>query len=698
MDLVIVESPAKARTISKFLSRKYKILASQGHLIDLPRSKLGVDVEDNFTPHYITIRGKGKILKELKEAGKKADKVYLAADPDREGEAICWHIGRALNLNLEEPLRVEFNEITKNAVKEAFKNPRVLDCNRVDAQQARRVLDRLVGYQISPLLWRKIRGGLSAGRVQSVAVRLICERQQEIDDFKEEEYWTIETLLEEGKEKKTFKAALDKHKNKKIKLENETEAGRVVRELEKEDFVVESVKRSQKRRRPNAPFTTSSLQQEASNKLGFSSRKTMSLAQQLYEGINIGGGETVGLITYARTDSVRVSAEAQKEARQLIGERFGKEYLPARAPVYKSRQGAQDAHEAIRPTMVTKDPQAVKEHLSRDQNRLYKLIWERFLVSQMSPAVYDQVRVVIKAGDYTLRASGSTLVFPGFLALFKTDDKEKEVALPALTEGGELKLKEVTPQQHFTQPPPRFNEASLIKMLEEKGIGRPSTYSPIIETIQSRGYVTKEGKAFVPAELGFIVVEMMKTYFPEVIDIDFTARMEQRLDEIEEGKLEWLEVISDFYNGSFKERLETAEQKIEKVEIEPEVTDEICPNCGKRLVIKHGRFGRFMACPGYPECKYTKKIVKDTGVKCPAEGCTGTMIERRSKKGRIFYGCSKYPDCTFSLWNKPLPAPCPKCGSLMTEKWKGQTRSALCTNKECGYEKKFTEEKVSSKS
>ena len=697
MNLVIVESPAKARTISKFLSKKYKVMASLGHLIDLPKSKLGVDVEDNFKPNYITVRGRGKILSELKAAGKKAEQIFLAADPDREGEAICWHLGRALNLDPKTAGRVEFNEITKEAVKEAFKNPRVIDLNRVDAQQARRVLDRLVGYQISPLLWRKIRGGLSAGRVQSVAVRLICDREEEINNFQEEEYWTIEALLKEKKKASEFKATLERYKQKKIKLSNEDDANRVLDELKNERFFVETIKRSKKRRMPAAPYITSSLQQDASNRLGFSSKKTMSLAQELYEGVNIGGGATVGLITYMRTDSTRISAEAQKEARKWLESRYGKDYIPTRAPVYKARQGAQEAHEAIRPTMVVKDPAALKDYLSRDQQRLYKLIWERFMASQMSPALYDQVKVTVQAGDYSLNAGGSTLLFDGFLALSQNNEPEKTTVLPVLAEKEELQLKELLPQQHFTQPPPRFNEASLIKTLEEKGIGRPSTYSPIIDRIQTRGYVLKEQKVFRPTELGFVVTEMMKSYFPEVMDIDFTARLEQQLDDIETGKLKYLQVISDFYDGYFKERLKTADQKIEKVELTPEVTDEICPKCGRQLVVKHGRFGRFLACPGYPECKYTKKIVNDTGVKCPRPGCSGTMIERRTKKGRLFYGCSRYPQCDFSLWQKPLPEPCPKCGSLMTEKRKGPVKTALCTNKDCGFEKKFKEAKLLAK-
>ncbi len=698
MNLVIVESPTKARTISKFLSKKYKILASQGHLIDLPRSKLGVDIDADFEPQYITIRGKGKILKELKEAGKKADKIFLAADPDREGEAICWHIGRALKLDLNQPCRVEFNEITKAAVKEAFKTPRVIDTNRVDAQQARRVLDRLVGYKISPLLWRKIRSGLSAGRVQSVVVRLICEREEEINNFKSEEYWTLDALLEDDVSKTKFKAALDRYKKKKIELKTEAETNEVLEAIKNEQFIVEKITRSQRKRRPWAPFTTSSLQQEASSKLGFTSRKTMSLAQQLYEGINVGSGETVGLITYIRTDSTKISNQAQEEARTLVNQKFGADYLPAKPPLYKSRKGAQEAHEAIRPTFVGREPSVIKQYLSRDQNRLYKLIWDRFVASQMAPALYDQVRVKIAAADYTFKVTGSTLLFPGFLVLYQADESEKDTVLPKLEENQKLNLCELIPEQRFTQPPPRYNEASLIKTLEEKGIGRPSTYSPIIETIQGRGYVIKEKKAFMPTELGFIVVDMMRNYFPEVINIDFTAGLEQQLDEIEEGKLERLKVIKEFYYGYFKDRLEVADEKIEKVEMAPEISDETCPNCGKQLVYKHGRFGRFLACPSYPECKYTKKVVKETGVKCPVEGCDGKIIERRSKKGRLFYGCSNYPECTFSMWNKPLPEPCPKCGSLMSEKWKARSKSALCTNKDCGYEKNISGENVVAKS
>jgi DNA topoisomerase I len=698
MNLVIVESPTKARTISKFLSKKYKVLASQGHLIDLPRSKLGVDIDNNFEPNYITIRGKGKLLKELRDAGKKADKIFLAADPDREGEAICWHIGRALKLDLDQPCRVEFNEITKDAVKAAFQNPRLLDVNRVDAQQARRVLDRLVGYQISPLLWRKIRSGLSAGRVQSVAVRLICEREEEIDNFKAEEYWTLEALLEEDKSNKQFQAVLDRYKKKKIGLKNKEEAEHAKAALKDEEFIIDKIIRTKRKRRPGAPFTTSSLQQEASSKLGFTSRKTMSIAQQLYEGINVGGGETVGLVTYIRTDSTKISVQAQQESRELISSKFGADYLPDKPPQYKSRKGAQEAHEAIRPTSAEREPDLIKNYLSSDQIRLYKLIWNRFIASQMAPAQYDQVRVSVTAGDYTLKATGSTLLFPGFLVLYKSDDDDSDTILPEMEEGQKLNLIDLIDEQHFTQPPPRFNEASLIKTLEEKGIGRPSTYSPIIETIQSRGYVQKEKKVFFPTELGCLVIDLMKTYFPEVINIDFTADLERQLDEIEVGQLEWLKVIREFYDGYFKERLKVADEKIEKVEMVPEISDETCPICGEHLVYKHGRFGRFLACPSYPDCKYTKKVNKETGVSCPIEGCEGTVVERRSKKGRVFYGCSNYPECNFSMWNKPLREPCPKCGSMMAEHWKGRNKYGRCTSKGCDYEKQFSENQLSAKS
>jgi len=696
MNLVIVESPTKARTIKKFLSKNYKVMASQGHLIDLPRSKTGVDIENDFEPKYITIRGKGKILNELKKAAKKAKKVFLAADPDREGEAICWHIGRALELDPEKPCRVEFNEITKEAVKDAFKNPRLIDHNRVDAQQARRILDRLVGYSISPLLWRKIRGGLSAGRVQSVAVRLICEREEEINNFEPEEYWSLDAILSGGEKDSSFKASLDRYNRKKINLGNKEQVDRVVNATGNEKFVVDKITRSQRKRRPLAPFTTSSLQQEASAKLGFTSRKTMNLAQQLYEGIELGSGETVGLITYIRTDAARISTQASEEARTLINEKFGVDFLPEKPPEYKSRSGAQEAHEAIRPTSVLREPSTIKQYLKRDQYRLYQLIWNRMVASQMNPALYDKVRVNITAGEYTFKATGSTLRFPGFLVIYQVDDSEEENVLPEIEEGQVLSLLDLQPNQHFTKPPPRYNEASLIKTLEEKGIGRPSTYSPIIETIQSRGYVMKENKAFIPTEIGSVVVDLMINYFPEIIDIDFTARLEQQLDEIEEGKQERLRVLSDFYYGYFKDRLAEADEKIEKVEVTPEVSDETCPHCSEQLVYKHGRFGQFLACPSYPDCRFTKKVVKETGVDCPIDG--GMIVERRTRKGRLFFGCNNYPDCEFSLWNRPLPEKCPECGSLLSEYRKSKETLARCSNKECPYEKQLGREEIAAES
>ncbi len=680
--LVIVESPAKARTLKKFLGSKYQVLASLGHLIDLPKSKLGIDLEDNFEPRYITIRGKGKILQQLKEAGKKAEQVYLAADPDREGEAICWHIGRALKIDLGQSCRVEFNEITRTAVKEAFKKPRPVDMDRVDAQQARRILDRLVGYQISPLLWRNVRGGLSAGRVQSVALRLICERQREIDLFEKEEYWTLEALLQADGADSRFKALLERFRGEKIELPDREAAEKVIADLSGVPFIVKQVKKSRRKRSPAPPFITSSMQQEASSKLGFTGRKTMALAQQLYEGISLGGGRTSGLITYMRTDSTRVAAQAQAEARELIVRQFGDDYVPPRPPQYRSRKGAQEAHEAIRPTALDNTPGAVAAYLTRDQARLYRLIWERFVASQMVPAVYDQVRVDIGAGEYTFKAVGSSLSFPGFLKVYPAADREEETLLPPMQEGRQLKVVEFLPQQHFTQPPPRYNDASLIKTLEEKGIGRPSTYVPIIETIISRGYVTREKKAFAPTKLGFVVVDLMKEHFPEIIDIDFTAGMEERLDQIEEGKLERSEVLHKFYS-SFQEQLCKAEQEMKKIEIEAEVSEERCPQCGENLVFKHGRFGRFLACPGYPECKFTKNIVQQTGVACPLDG--GMLVERRSKKGRIFYGCSNYPQCTFSVWDKPLPEKCPRCGSLMVQPVRRGKKEIRCSDKECGY-------------
>lgn len=689
--LVIVESPSKARTIGRILGRNYQVKASMGHLIDLPKSKFGINLDQDFDPEYILIRGKGSILKELKQAQKKSKKVFLAADPDREGEAICWHLGQALNIDQDEPCRVEFNEITKTAVLEAFKNPRPVDHHRVDAQQARRILDRLVGYQISPLLWRKIRSGLSAGRVQSVAVRFICDREQEIESFVEEEYWTLEALLTAGDPESAFKALLAEHRGEKIELKNQEQADAVVKAVQDAQFTVDQVKKSRRLRRPSPPFTTSSLQQEASSRLGFTGQKTMLIAQQLYEGIKLGAGEQVGLVTYIRTDSVRVSAQAQSEVRQFIQEKYGDKYLPSKAPEYRSRKGAQEAHEAIRPTSAFREPSSMQPYLTRDQFRLYRLIWNRFTASQMAEAQFDRVSVRISTGDYTFKATGSRLYFPGFLALLPETDKEEPKELPPLTEGEVLTLLELQPQQHFTQPPPRYSEASLIKALEEKGIGRPSTYAPIIGTIQTRGYVVRQKKVFFPTELGIIVVDLMKEYFPEIIDVDFTAEMEKRLDQIEEGSLDRVKVLADFYRP-FEQRLRVADQEIKKVELAPEESTETCPLCGKVLVYKHGRFGRFLACPGFPDCRYTKNISREIGVSCPVDG--GQLVERRSKKGRIFYGCNNYPRCRFAVWDKPLPEKCPLCGSLMVQSSSRKNPVKRCSQKECSYSEPLTAEPV----
>ncbi len=688
MNLVIVESPAKARTISKFLGRSFKVKASMGHLIDLPKSKLGIEIENNFSPKYITIRGKGKILKELKESSKKSRKVYLATDPDREGEAISWHLVNSLGIEEEEPCRVEFHEITREAVKDAFSKPRSLDKNKIDAQQARRVLDRLVGYLLSPLLWDKVRKGLSAGRVQSVALRLICDREKDIEVFEPEEYWTIEGSFGNGGNKEIFTAKLYGKEKKKMVLSKQEEVDQVLKGLEKKEYVVKKVQTAEKKRNPSPPFITSTLQQEASRKLGFTSKKTMMLAQQLYEGIEVGKRkEAVGLITYIRTDSTQISTVAQKEAADLIKTQFGVDFLPSTPRNYASKKSAQEAHEAIRPTSVNRDPEGIKGFLNREQYKLYKLIWERFVASQMQPAIIEQVKADIKAGQYLFKASGSKIIFPGFMAVYiegEDEEKEKEKQLPPLKEGQGLTLLNLQPSQHFTQPPPRYTEASLIKTMESKGIGRPSTYSPTIDTILNRGYVAREQKAFKPTDLGFVVVNLLKEFFPEIIDVDFTVQMEDKLDKVEAGEIPWRNVINDFY-PAFRERLRVAEEKMEKVQLEDEETEEQCPNCSKNLVKKHGRYGVFLACPGFPDCRFTMPMKVNTGVKCPL--CQGDIVERKSKKGRKFYGCSNYPGCNFVSWNKPVDKICPTCGYFMVEA-KGRRKKAgyKCGNKECGYQ------------
>lgn len=679
--LVIVESPAKAKTIGKYLGSKYIVKASMGHVRDLPKSQIGVDVEHNFDPRYITIRGKGSILKELKDARKKVKKVYLAADPDREGEAIAWHLAHALDVGETEMCRVVFNEITKQAVKDAFKTPRQINMDLVNAQQARRILDRLVGYKISPLLWKKVKKGLSAGRVQSVAVKIIIDRENEISDFVAEEYWSITAKLTINDT--TFEAKFNRLNGEKKELHNEAEVKEILAAIGDSSFEVSNVKERERLRHPSAPFTTSSLQQEAARKLNFRAAKTMSVAQQLYEGIDLGKEGTVGLITYMRTDSTRVAASAQEEVKEFILEKYGKEFVPDEPRQYsKKAANSQDAHEAIRPTSAIREPDMLKPLMSRDQFRLYKLIWERFAASQMSSAVLDTLSVDITAGPTSFRAVGSKVRFQGFMKLYvegNDDGKEEgDKFLPPLAQGDQLQKEEIEPKQHFTQPPPRYTEARLVKTLEELGIGRPSTYAPTLETIQKRGYVAIEEKKFMPTELGELVIQLMEEFFPEILNAEFTANMEQNLDHVEEGEENWVHVLSEFYE-SFEKRLEFAEEEMKEIEIEDEVSDEICDKCGLPLVYKLGRFGKFLACSGFPDCRNTKPIIKDIGVTCPT--CKeGHVVERRSKKGRVFYGCDRYPDCDFVSWDRPSPKPCPVCESMMVEKRNKQGVKLQCTH------------------
>ena len=676
--LIIVESPAKATTIRRFLGKNYIVKASMGHVRDLPRSQFGIDIDRNYKPKYITIRGKGPVLQELRKAAKKTDRVLLATDPDREGEAIAWHLAQALNLN-DEKCRIEFREITKQAVKNGVKQPRSISENLFAAQQGRRILDRIVGYKLSPLLWAKVKRGLSAGRVQSVVVRIICDREAEIEAFEPEEYWSATALLT-NTEDQEFEAKLFKYQNKKIELHNETEANKVKDNLINQTWTVSKIVEKERKRNPAPPFITSTLQQEAARKLNFTVKKTMRVAQQLYEGLNVGEGN-VGLITYMRTDAVRVANEAVTEVRGLINEKFGTDFLPQKPRVYRSKSGAQEAHEAIRPTSVFRTPEELKTHLNRDQLRLYRLIWERFVASQMASAITYTVTVDITVQDYMFRASGSQIKFPGFIQVYVEgqDDTEKNSrTLPELKENEIVNLKDLNLKQHFTQPPPRYTEAMLVKTLEENGIGRPSTYAPIIDTNLRRGYVFLEDKRFKPTELGIIVVEILKENFAYLLDVDFTASMEQKLDEIEEGKANWVEIIDDFYQ-EFAKDLKKAHDELEKVEIQDEVSDVECSKCGAFMVIKWGRFGKFLACPNYPECKNTKSLLNEIGVKCP-DCADGEIVERRTKRGRLFYGCSNYPDCQFSTWRKPINEKCPKCGQLMVL---NKEKHSICINKEC---------------
>lgn len=689
--LVIVESPAKAKTIGKYLGSKFIVKASMGHIRDLPKSQIGVEVERNFEPKYITIRGKGSILKELKDASKKVKKIYLAADPDREGEAIAWHLAHYLDVGPDELCRVVFNEITKDAVKDAFKTPRRINQDLVNAQQARRILDRLVGYKISPLLWKKVKKGLSAGRVQSVAVKLIQDRENEIKAFEPEEYWSITVQLNAGKA--IFDAKYHSMNGEKKELHSREDVDQVLAAMGSGLFTVKEVKEKERGRNPSPPFITSSMQQEAARKLNFRASKTMSVAQQLYEGIDLGKEGTVGLITYMRTDSTRISPVAQEEAKEFILSKYGGAFYPETPRVYtKKNANAQDAHEGIRPTSVLREPEQVKEFLSRDQFRLYKLVWERFVASQMASAILDTMTIDLIAGDTVFRANGSKMKFAGFMKVYveSNDDgtTEEDKLLPPLSTGDTLEKQSIDPKQHFTQPPPRYTEARLVRALEEMGIGRPSTYAPTLETIQKRGYVAIEEKKFVPTELGELVIQLMQEFFPEILDIEFTAHMEEELDFVEEGKEDWVRVLDTFYS-SFEKRLEFAEEEMKEIEIQDEVSDELCEKCGKPLVYKMGRFGKFLACSGFPDCRNTKPIIKDIGVTCPT--CNeGKIVERRSKKGRIFYGCDRYPTCDFVSWDKPVSKPCPVCSSMMIEKRNKNGVTLQCTK--CDHKEEVNED------
>ncbi len=683
--LVIVESPAKAKTIKKFLGKGYEIMASMGHLRDLPKSKLGVDVQNNFEPSYINIKGKGPIIKELKKCANKSDEVLLAADPDREGEAISWHLSYILNLDSSKKNRITFNEITKTGIKKGMQNPRAIDKNLVDAQQARRILDRLVGYKLSPFLWKNVRPGLSAGRVQSVAVQLIVEREEEIKNFQVQEFWTIEASLKKPKEKLVFKAMLEKKDGKKIKIKTEKEALEILHELEKNAFVVENVKKGLRKKTPFPPYTTSTLQQDASSRLNFRAAKTMSVAQQLYEGINIKKHGMIGLITYMRTDSLRISNEAAQEAKKFIINNFGEDFVPKSFRKYKGKASAQDGHEAIRPTDLSLTPQNIKDSLSAEQHKLYLLIWNRFIQSQMADATFNTVSVDIKNSKYIFKASGAELKFPGFLAM-EDEKKSKHLELPSLKENDELSAKQIEKNQHFTQPPPRYTEASLTKTLEELDIGRPSTYVPIISTIISRNYIEREKKALKPTSLGETITKIMKKNFSSIINVSFTAKIEKDFDKVANGKLDWKNSIKNFYD-SFDETLKKAEKNTSKenYRIEDEKTGQMCELCGKELVIKHGRFGKFMACSGYPECKNTKKIVEYTKGICPV--CKGKIVKKKSAKGRIFYGCEKYPKCKFGSWDEPVEKVCPVCKNTMF-KTKGKNEKIYCNNEHCANFKK----------
>ena len=684
--LLIVESPAKAGTIKKYLGKDYTVTASMGHVIDLPKSQLGVDVENDFEPKYITIRGKGELLSSLKKEAKKADIVYLATDPDREGEAISWHLARALNIDPNSHCRVTFNEVTKGAVKNAMKEPRSIDMNLVDAQQARRVLDRIVGYKISPILWDKVKKGLSAGRVQSVATRLICDREEEIENFNPQEYWTIEAELKDKASKKAFTAKYYGENDKETVIENAEQAAKISEDIKNAEFVVKKAKHGEQKRNPKPPFTTSTMQQDASRKYNFQAAKTMQIAQNLYEGINLGGKlGTIGLITYMRTDSLRISDDAQKEAVEYLTENYGKEYVEPKQ--FKTKKSAQDAHEAIRPTSINITPISIRDKLTNDQYKLYKLIWERFAASQMTPAVYDTVSASINAGTHTFRASASSIKFKGYTAIYVegTDEKEEKTKmLPPLSEGQVLEHISDEAKQHFTQPPARFTDAALIQELEENGIGRPSTYAPTISTIVSRGYVVRSKRQLVPTELGKVTTDIMKNNFKDIVDVEFTAGMEEQLDEIEDGEVAWKKVIEEFY-PPFEKNLTAAIENVAKIQIKDKESDVVCEKCGRKMVYKLSKFGEFLACPGYPECKNTKAIREGTGVECPK--CGGEILVKRSRRGKVYYGCEHAPKCDFMAWYAPLKEKCPECGGLLMKRG-GRNARVFCYNEDCSYERK----------
>ena len=678
--LVIVESPAKVKTIKKFLGSNYEVMASQGHVRDLPKSQMGVDVEHDFEPKYITIRGKGEILAALRKEVKKADKVYLATDPDREGEAISWHLSKALKLEDKDIYRITFNEITKSAVKAAIKDARKIDMNLVDAQQARRVLDRVVGYSISPVLWAKIKRGLSAGRVQSVALRIICDRENEIDAFIPDEYWTMDATLKVKGEKKPIVARFHGDVNGKIDIKNKEQMETIKKEVENSTFAVDSVKKGEKVKKAPLPFTTSTLQQEASKTLNFATAKTMRIAQQLYEGVDVEGRGTIGVITYLRTDSTRVADEAKEASEQYIAANYGEKYLPHSGLRKKDDKKIQDAHEAIRPTDIALTPVMIKDSLSRDQFRLYQLIWKRFTASQMAEAIYETTSVKIAAGDYRFSIAASKITFDGFMSVYRSDDDKDEpnALVKGIDEDSHLTLEGVEGVQHFTQPPAHFTEASLVKALEELGIGRPSTYAPTISTIIARHYVIKENKNLYISELGNAVNNIMMTAFPTIVDVKFTANMESLLDGVAEGTVEWKEIIRNFY-PDLKVAIDEAEKELEHVKIEDEVTDVICDKCGRNMVIKYGPHGKFLGCPGFPECHNTKPYLEKIGVACPK--CGKDVILKKTKKGRMFYGCEGYPECDFVSWQKPSDKKCPKCGGYMIEKGS----KLVCADETCGY-------------